>query len=175
MPKKAGSREAASSTPRVREQVLLFAVSDEVLGMRIDTLKEVIYPDGLRDLESQGYRYCGEILYWGRRIPVIKLNELFRFSAPGKPQLRRILMNSVEGITVGFLVDFVHEMAEVDPRDIEPMPEMFPLVDQNYLRGFLKQGDRVVVLLNEVGLAKVEEVSRFYEDIERGEPEEGGP
>lgn len=152
----------------VREQILLFTVADEIMGIGIAALKEVIVPEGLKPIEAAGDSGCAEILYRGRRIPVVGLGQLFGYSSPVRPPLRRVLVVGVEGVTLGFLVDSVQEMVEVSPREIESIPAMLTLLDGDYFRGFLKRGDRIIILLNEAGFAKMEQVLHFAGGTQRG-------
>jgi len=153
--------KGAPSTPKGREQFLLFTIAGEVMGVGIGSLREAIYSDGLQDFPA--FPYCGQIHYQGKRIPVVKLAELFDYPTPAGPDLPCILVTMIGGVTLGLLVEGVQEVVEVDPREIEPMPEMATLLDQDYFRGLLRSKGRIVVLINESALTRLEGTSHFEE------------
>ena len=157
-------RAAAEAPQRLKEQFLLFTVSDQVMGVGIGSLGEVIPSDDLTDLPAHPpWKGLKQAPYRGRRIPVIQLAELFDYAASSKPGSQQVLVVEAEGITFGLLADAVEEVVEVDPQKIQPMPEMATLSDPAYFRGLLLWKGRIAVLLDETGLAKLEAVVRFEE------------
>lgn len=159
-------RAAAEVPQRLKEQFLLFTVSDQVMGVGIGSLGEVIPSDDLTDLPAhlswEGIE-MKQAPYRGRRIPVIQLAELFDYAASSKPGSQQVLVVKAEGLTFGLLVDAVEEVVEVDPREIQPMPGMATLLDPAYFRGLFLWKGRIAILLDERGLAKLEAIVRFEE------------
>jgi len=155
------------------EKILLFTVADELMGIGIAAVKEVIDAGDLRPVEAAGDGACGEILYRGRRIPVVKLASFFDYPSLLSPSSGQVLVVGVDEVTFGFLVDSVQEIVEVAPREIEPMPAMLSVLGRDYFRGFLKRGNRIVVLLDGAGFARMQEISRLSGETEgqRGQEE----
>lgn len=156
-----------------REKVLLFTVAGELMGIGIAAVEEVIDAAGFRPVEAAGDGAWGEILYRGRRIPVVKLASFFDYPSLLSPSSGQVLVVGMDGMTFGFLVDSVHEIVEVTPREIEPMPAMLSVLGRDYFRGFLKRGDRIIILLDGTGFARMQEISRLAGETEeqRGQEE----
>lgn len=144
-----------------RERVLLFQVGEGVFGIEMGSLAEAIYPKDLQFL-SNPYSYCAKFFFRGQEIPVLCLNRLFGFPERGPDPSQKVLVTRKGGIEVGFLVDRILEMVEVDPEDIMPMSDMLTLLNPLFFRGVILRGEVPVTLLNPTHLAGADEVSYFY-------------
>jgi len=58
--------------------------------------------------------------------------------------------------TIGFVVDAVSDVLNVDKSEIKPAPAFGGYVPQNYLEGLVNAGDNVVTILNVKALQAVE-------------------
>lgn len=148
--------------PAVREKFLLFRVGDDIYGMGLRGLREVLLPDGLTALPTPAYQACAAFAYRGRRLPVIRMRALFEGSPANIPATARVLLTQGQGQAIGLLVDEVLEMAEVDPARIAPVPAMATLLDPTCFRGLYTRRDRIILLVNEDGLTRLDEVVQFY-------------
>ena len=162
-PTKQRSRARAEG-PALREKFLLFRVGDEIYGMGLGGLREVLLPDGLTALPTPAYQACAALAYRGCRLPVIRMRALFEGSPADIPSTARVLLTQAPGRAIGLLVDEVLEMAEVDPARILPMPALATLLDPTCFRGLYTRQDRIILLVNEDGLARFDEVVQFYAD-----------
>jgi purine-binding chemotaxis protein CheW len=162
-PTKQRSRARAEG-PAVREKFLLFRVGDEIYGMGLGGLREVLLSDGLTALPTPAYQACAAFTHRGRRLPVIRMRALFDGSPAETSATARVLLTQGQGRAIGLLVDEVLEMAEVDPARISPMPALATLLDPTCFRGLYTRHDRVILLVNEDGLARFDEVVQFYAD-----------
>lgn len=148
----------------VREKFLLFRVGDEIYGMGLGGLREVLLPDGLMALPTPAYQVCAAFTCRGRRLPVIRMRALFEDSPDEIPVTARVLLTQGQGRPIGLLVDEVLEMTEVEPTRIAPVPALATLLDPTCFRGLYTRQDRVILLVNEEGLARLDEVVQFYAD-----------
>lgn len=146
----------------VREQFLLFRVGDEIYGMGLRGLWEVLLPEGVTDLPTPPYQVCTALAYRGRRIPLIRLGELFGIAMDKVLPSARVLLTRGQGRPLGLLVDEVLEVVEVDPARIAPVPPLATILSLRFFRGLFSRGGRVIVLLDEEGLAGFEQVVGFY-------------
>jgi purine-binding chemotaxis protein CheW len=148
--------------PRTQEKFLLFRVGEEIYGMGLSGLREVLLPDGVMPLPSPPYQVCVALEHRGRRLPVIRMRALFEASPAGFPPTARVLLTQGHGRPLGLLVDEVLEMAEVDSARIGALPALTTLLDPACFRGLFARQDRIILLVNEDGLARCDEVVQFY-------------
>lgn len=144
------------------EKFLLFRVGEEIYGMGLRALREVLLPEGVTALPTPPYQVCGSLAHRGRRIPVIRMRALFEAAAGGTPATGRVLLTQGQGRAFGLLVDEVLEMAEVDPARIGPLPALATLLPPACFRGLFARQDRLVLLVSEEGLGGLDEVVQFY-------------
>lgn len=157
-----GRRKAAGPQPGpAREEVLLFLVADEIYGIGVRCLRQAILSAGLRDIPGGQHDALGEVGYRDGKIPVVKMGVLFGFPAPADPSRRRILVVEAGGRRFGLMVDGVGETAEVDPKGIDPLPEMVTLLDPRLFRGLFRHKERIVLLMAEGGLAAMEDIEAY--------------
>jgi chemotaxis signal transduction protein len=145
-----------------QEKFLLFRVGEEIYGMGLQGLREVLLPDGVMPLSSPPYQVCAALEHRGRRIPVIRLRVLFEGAPAGTPATARVLLTQGQAHPIGLLVDEVLEMAEVDPGRIGSVPALASLLPPSCFRGLFARQDRIVLLVNEEGLGGLDEVVQFY-------------
>ena len=148
--------------PRAQEKFLLFRVGEEIYGMGLRGLREVVLSDGVMLLPSPAYQVCVALEHRGRRIPVIRMRALFEGSPSGFLPTARVLFTQGQARPLGLLVDEVLEVAEVDPARIGSLPALATLLDPSCFRGLFTRQDRIILLVNEDGLGGFDEVVRFY-------------
>jgi len=148
-------------TPVAREQVLLFRVGEGLYGIGIRGVWEVLSPEGVTGLPTPTYQICTALAYRGRRLPLVRLGELFGVAADSVPPGARVLLIQGNGQPLGLLVDEVLEVVEVDPQRIAPMPAQASVLSPGLFRGLVGREDRVIILVNEDGLGSMAEVTRF--------------
>lgn len=146
----------------VGEPFLLFRVGDEIYGVGLRGLQSVLLPDGVTPLPTPPYQVCAALDHRGRRLPVIRMRELFGLPTSSLPATARAVVTQGQGRALGLLVDEVLEMVEVDPTHIAPVPALATLLDPAFFRGLFRRQDRIVLLVNEGGLAGLDEVVGFY-------------
>ena len=152
------------ATPVAREQVLLFRVGEEVYGIAVQGLWEVLSPEGVTGLPTPAHQICTSLAYRGRKFPLVRLSELFGVSVNSVPPTSRVLLTQAQGRTLGLLVDEVVGMADVDPAIIARVPTLATLLNPAFFRGVFSRGNRVVLLVSGDGLGSLSEVASFFEE-----------
>jgi chemotaxis signal transduction protein len=150
------------ATPAAREQILLFRVGEEVYGIGLQGLWEVLSPEGVTGLPTPSHQICTSLAYRGRKFPLVRLSELFGVSANSVPPTSRVLLTQAQGKPLGLLVDEVTGMAEVDSARIARVPTLATLLNPAFFRGVFSRENRVVLLVSGDGLGTLDEVASFY-------------
>lgn len=145
-----------------QEKFLLFRVGEELYGLGLRGLREVLLPEGLTPLPSPPYQVCAALEHRGHRLPVIRMRVLFEVSPTGSPPTARVVLTKGEGRPLGLLVDEVREMTDVDPARMGRVPALATLLPPACFRGLVTRQDRIILLVNEDGLGGLDEVVQFY-------------
>lgn len=156
----AGGRPVKEAQALVR--LLICAVGDELYATDVASLRFVLPADQIMPLAEGAYRVCAEVAFRGVRVPVIRLHDLFGVRYRGDGGVGRVLVTTAGRWPVGLLVDSVERVREVRPAAIQPMPHRITMLEGGYFRGFVVDGDRIILILAEAHLAAMDEVALFY-------------
>ncbi len=154
----APARRAGRAKPGgsgARASVLLFRVGDGTYGIDASRLWEVLLPDGVTGLPTAADQAVSSLAYRGRRLPLVRLGELFGASADRLPAGARVLLTHGRGSPLGFLVDEVLGMTEVDTSRVAALPALATLLSPRFFRGLFTHQGSPVLLLSPEGLGEL--------------------
>lgn len=128
---------------------LLFNLEGEVYGIDIASVLEIIEMQRITEVPDMPAYVKGVINLRGRVIPVLDLR--MRFQMPEREQDDRtcIIIVKIQESSVGFVVDTVAEVQDIQEADIEPPPQWRSSSGKDqYIAGLAKSGDRVRILID---------------------------
>lgn len=128
-------------------QVVVFAITDQLFGMDIARVSEIIRMEKITPIPQAPYYTEGVINVRGSVIPVINLQALFNMQACERDNNSRVIIVESEKQKLGLIVDAVYEVKKISPSQIRPTPPAIG-TDQYYLKGIILDNDRLVVLLD---------------------------
>jgi purine-binding chemotaxis protein CheW len=167
MSKQAADPGALAKSGSATAQYLTFWLGDEVLGMDIRTVREIIQCGPMATVPLMPNFVRGVINLRGAVVPVIDLNA--RFGRPaaqvGKKSCIVIFdaIRSGERTELGLLVDAVSEVIKIAADQIEPPPDFGMSVRRDFIRGIGKVGKRFVILLEPDRALDVQEMADLCE------------
>jgi len=145
---RSGSTE--SSGPFGGEQLRLvsFNVGQEQFAVDILCVQEINRMMSLTQVPQSPPGVCGVINLRGRIVPVLDLRVRFGLESIEQSNESRIVVVEIQGATVGFIVDAVHEVLRIDPGVVEPAPAITSCADARYIQGVAKLKDSLLILLD---------------------------
>jgi len=153
----------AESQAAVR-RYLSFASGSEYCAANIAAIREIIEVPALTPVPMVASVVRGVINLRGAVVPVIDLAERFGL---GRTEIGRrscvVVMEFGEGRLrqlMGVLVDAVHEVVDVTPADVEPVPELGTRIRPEHLEGMAKVGGRLITLLDLERVPSVDDLAR---------------
>jgi purine-binding chemotaxis protein CheW len=167
MSKQASDTPAAGGAPA---QFLTFWLGNEVLGMDIRTVREIIQVGPMATVPLMPDFLRGVINLRGAVVPVIDLNVRFGRTAAtvGKKSCIVVFdsMRSGEHTELGLLVDAVSEVIKIAADQIEPPPDFGTSVRRDFIRGIGKVAKRFVILLDPDRALDVQEMAALCESAQ---------
>jgi purine-binding chemotaxis protein CheW len=151
-------------------QYLTFWLGEEVFGMDIRTVREIIQCGHMAAVPLMPDFVRGVINLRGAVVPVVDLNA--RFGRPPATLCNRsciVIFESVrsgERVELGLLVDAVSEVIKILPKDIEPPPDFGSAVRRDFIRGIGKVGQRFVILLEPDRALDVQDMAELCESAQ---------
>ncbi len=129
-------------------QLVSFDLGTEEFGVDIGVVQEIVrMPEITRVPGSPDYAE-GVVNLRGKIIPVVDLRKRFHMAETEATKNTRIIVATVEGRTVGMIVDGVSEVIRISSDLVEPPPEMVATsLDASYLKGLARLEGRLLILL----------------------------
>lgn len=128
------------------QQVVIFQLNDQQYALPIQETQEIIRMTGITRVPNTKNYVEGIINLRGSIVPVINLNRRLDLPLQDYTDATRIIVVEYEGQKVGIIVDNVLEVGRYTAAEMEPPAETGDNTD--YLRGIIKKGDRLWLLLN---------------------------
>ncbi|AEG14909.1 MULTISPECIES: chemotaxis protein CheW [Desulfofundulus] len=128
------------------QQVVIFQLNDQQYALPIQETQEIIRMTDITRVPNTKSYVEGIINLRGSIVPVINLNRRLDLPVRDYTDATRIIVVEYEGQKVGMIVDNVLEVGRYNADEMEP-----PAVagdNMEFLRGVIKKGDRLWLLLN---------------------------
>lgn len=131
----------------VEEQLVVFDLGDEVYGIDISKVQEIIRMQDITQVPGAPSFVEGVINLRGKIIPVVDLHRRFGLSPTPVTKASRIVVVETDGFVIGMVVDAVSEVLRISTNCVEPPSPIVAGVDSEYIRGIAKLENRLVILL----------------------------
>lgn len=139
---------AAISEQQQTSQFVGFQIEDQQYAFRIEQIQEIVILERVTQTPQVPDYVEGVSNLRGTIIPIINLRKLFGLEPkPADRETRTIVVN-VGDRTMGCTVDMVSQVLRIPDDAIQPAPETVTADGVNYISGFVKQGDRLVIVLD---------------------------
>lgn len=135
-------------TSSIDKKFLTFWTDKELFGVPIADVVQIISMLGITPLPDFPDYAKGIINLRGDIIPVIDIRIRF-----GKPEIEYnentcIIVTSIDQSYMGFIVDSVDEVVDIEEDDISPAPKVSKEITNKYLTGVGQVNEKVVLLLD---------------------------
>ncbi len=140
--------------------MLLFRVGEGTYGIDASGLWEVLLPDGVTNLPTAADQVLSSLAYRGRRLPLVRLGELFGAATDRLPAGARVLLTQGRANPLGLLVDEVLGMTELDASRLVPLPALATQLNPRFFRGLFTHQGRPVLLLSPEGLGEMDQMGQ---------------
>lgn len=129
-------------------QVVVFRLNEQDYAVDIQIVKEILRMTEITAVPQTLDYVKGVINLRGIVIPIVSLYKKFGFPQKALSQESRIIILSLkENTQVGVIVDSVTEVINIDMGNIQAA-DIEQTVDQGFIEGIGKVGDRLLIILN---------------------------
>jgi purine-binding chemotaxis protein CheW len=146
------------------QQFLTFVLSDEVYGVGILHIREIIEYDNLTIVPLMPDFISGVINLRGNVVPVVNLARRFEHQPKEIGKRTSIVIidikdNEGESVEVGIVVDVVNEVIELADSDIAVAPSFGAKIRADFIQGMGKIDDKLMILLDVNHVLSINELS----------------
>jgi purine-binding chemotaxis protein CheW len=131
-----------------RLQLVSFQIGTEMFAVSIAAVQEVIRMTHLVKIPKSFDFVEGLINLRGKIVPVIDLRKRFGMEVRNPGALSRIIVTEFKGVTVGLQVDAVCTVLRTDLSFFEETPAFVSSIDQKFIKGIIKQKDKIIMVLD---------------------------
>ena len=140
--------ETKTSTGASNTQYLSFTLAGEEYAVDILSVQEIRGICPITPLPHAPSHIRGVMNLRGAVVPVIDMRTALGLPPEPYCQFTVIIVLSVRGRTMGFVVDSVSDVLSLDSKDIERAPELSDRVDASMVAGIARAHEHFVILLD---------------------------
>ena len=133
-------------------QYLTFTLGDEVFGLAIGKVREVLDFTNVTKVPRTPDYMRGVINLRGSVVPVVDLHMKFGLEQTEKTVNTCIIIVEIdmdgETTVLGALADSVQEVVELEPDQIEPAPKIGTKLNTEFIKGMGKREEEFIILLD---------------------------
>jgi purine-binding chemotaxis protein CheW len=129
------------------EKIVVFQVGDDLFAAGVQSVERVLRHQPARPVPDVPDWVDGVIEYRDRVVPVINLRRRFELPDAAAGAESRTLVMHANGEWIAVTVDAVLEVSG-NTGDFAPPPPFFRGLAGEYLRGLVKRGERLVIVLD---------------------------
>lgn len=152
-------------------QYLTFKLQDEVFGLAIGKVREVLDFTTITKVPRTPDYMRGVINLRGSVVPVVDLHLKFGLEQTEKTVNTCIIIVEIdmdgEITVVGALADSVQEVVDLEPEQIEPAPKIGTKLNTAFIKGMGKREEEFIILLDIDKVFSSDEISQ----VQRVEPQ----
>ncbi len=152
-----------NGTAATTGKFLTFVLGDEVYGIEILRVREII---GLMDITTVPQtpdHMKGVINLRGKVIPVIDLRLKFAMQEEEHTQETCVVVVEFNSTSIGLIVDSVSEVSDINSEEIEDSPSFGQGIDTNFITGLGKVKEKIIILLDIERVLSSEELEMIEE------------
>ncbi len=129
------------------EKILVFSLEEEYYAADIMEVERILGYQTATTLPEAPDYVKGVINYEGSILPIISLRRRFNLEDKIKAE-NKIIVVKKEDFRVGIIVDMVIEVSTIDISSLENPLFISNGISKKYIKGIIKDKDRIIVLLN---------------------------
>ena len=158
------TREVRTTYSSEDQQYLTFNLADEYYGVDILKVQEIKGYTTVTRIPNTPDYLKGVLNLRGTIVPIVDLRMKFGMGITEPTSFAVVLVVNVRNRVMGFLVDAVSDVLDLNAKNIQPPPELGSAVDINFVEGIGNANDRLVTLLD-IDRVLTEDEVKVVEDL----------
>jgi purine-binding chemotaxis protein CheW len=152
-------REVRTTYSSEDQQYLTFNLADEYYGVDILKVQEIKGYTTVTRIPNTPDYLKGVLNLRGTIVPIVDLRMKFGMGTTDPTSFTVMVVVNVRNRIMGFMVDAVSDVLDLNAKNIQPPPELGSGVDITFVAGIGNSNDRLVTLLDIDRVLTEEEVT----------------
>ena len=133
-------------------QLVTFHLGDELYGVNIMDVKEIVKIQPVRFIPNAPYYVEGIINLRGEIIPIIALHKRFNIKSVPKTEDDEIeggfIILNIDNSKIGIIIDKVARVVSVKAEEVKDPPQMLSGIGTEYIEGVIREENVYLIMLN---------------------------
>ena len=125
----------------VQYQMVTFHLGEELYGVNIMDVKEIVRLQNVRVIPNAPYYVEGIINLRGEIIPIIDLHKRFKIQAAARSEDIEMeggfIILNIENNRIGIIIDRIARVVAINTADIKDPPQMISGIGTEYIHGVM--------------------------------------
>ena len=151
----------------VQFQLVTFRLGEELYGVNIMDVKEIVRLQNVRVIPNAPYYVEGIIKLRSEIIPIIDLHKRFNIQSTAKPEDIEIeggfIILDIEGSKIGIIIDKVERVVTIKEEDVKEPPQMLSGIGNEYIEGVVREEHGYLIMLNTRKLFNASELQKIID------------
>jgi len=149
-------------------QLVTFQLSEELYGIDIMDVKEIVRIQEIRAIPNAPIYVEGLYNLRGEIIPIINLHKRFHLKkatlGEDEELLSGFIIIEVAGQKLGVIIDKIERVTPIEACEIQPPPQMLSGIGTEYIQGVVNQKNGYLIILDIQRLFNAKELQKI-EDL----------
>lgn len=149
-------------------QLVTFQLGDELYGVNIMDVKEIVKIQEVRQIPNAPYYVEGIFNLRSEIIPIISLHKRFHIESKKTTSDEDMefeggfIILNIDGNRIGMIIDKVARVVSVNLKDVNPPPQMISGIGSEYIQGVVRQdSDKYLIILDSRKLFNAKELQKI--------------
>lgn len=151
----------------VQFQLVTFRLGEELYGVNIMDVKEIVRLQNVRVIPNAPYYVEGIIKLRSEIIPIIDLHKRFNIQSTAKPEDIEMeggfIILDIEGSKIGIIIDKVERVVIIKEEDVKEPPQMLSGIGNEYIEGVVREEHGYLIMLNTRKLFNASELQKIID------------
>ena len=151
----------------VQFQLVTFRLGEELYGVNIMDVKEIVRLQNVRVIPNAPYYVEGIIKLRSEIIPIIDLHKRFNIQSTSKPEDIEMeggfIILDIEGSKIGIIIDKVERVVTIKEEEVKEPPQMLSGIGNEYIAGVVREEHGYLIMLNTRKLFNASELQKIID------------
>lgn len=148
-------------------QLVTFKLGDELYGVDIMDVKEIVNITAVRPIPNAPYYVEGIFNLRSEIIPVINLHKRFGIKHSQTFEITNeeggfIILN-IDGYKIGIIIDEIKRVVSVNTSEVQEPPQMLSGIGTEYINGVVRREEEYLIMLDTRRLFSAKELQKLLE------------
>ena len=148
----------------LKNKYLTFYLDKRLFGLPLNEVIEIVQMDKITPVPEFPYYAKGVMLNKGKVVPIMDLRLRFGFDEIEYTDTTCVILVNVSGTSIGFIVDSVSDLADIDEAKLSAPPSITSQKLDNFILNTAEYKNNIVIILDGLKILDQEDLDLVLEN-----------